>query len=151
MAVQYNDGWKQRHWPRKDASNNCEQWRIFDFGRVMTNFFDINLLSGRDSGTAEVMFDSIDVQFTKYDVLWENVSGLGVDKTNANIGNRNSLKKIILRKNAEVIIVGSPCHILHNAAGKTSEALLQFQSLIWRTTVLAFSTGLKSLQNANLF
>ena len=36
--------------------------RIFDvnFGRVMTKIFDMNFLSGCDSGTAEVMFDSID-------------------------------------------------------------------------------------------
>ena len=46
--------------------------RIFDinFGRVMTKFFDMNLLSG----TTEVMFDSIDAQFTKHGVSWENVS-----------------------------------------------------------------------------
>ena len=98
--------------------------RIFDvnFGRVMPKFFDMNLLSGRDSGTAEVMLDSTDAQFTKQGVSWENVSGLGVDNTNANIGTHNSLKARVLRKNAEVVIAGCPCHILHNAAGKASEA-----------------------------
>ena len=44
----------------------------------MTKFFDMNLLCGCDSGTAKVMFDSIDVQFTKHGVSWENVSGLGI-------------------------------------------------------------------------
>ena len=41
--------------------------RIFNvsFGKVITKFFYMNLLSGRDSGTAEVMFDGIDAQFTK--------------------------------------------------------------------------------------
>ena len=94
--------------------------RIFDinFGRVMTKFFDMNLLSG----TTEVMFDSIDVQFMKHGVSWENVSDLCVDNTNANIRNRNSLKTRVLRKNADVVIAGCPCHILHNAAGKASEA-----------------------------
>ena len=55
--------------------------RIFNvsFGKVITKFFYMNLLSGRDSGTAEVMFDSIDAQFTKHGVSWENVSGLGVE------------------------------------------------------------------------
>ena len=98
--------------------------RIFDvnLGRVMTKFFHMNLVSGRDSGTGEVMFDSIDAQFTKHGVSWENVSGLGVDNTNANIGNSNSLKARVLRKNAKVVIIGCPCHILHNAAGKISEA-----------------------------
>ena len=53
----------------------------------------MNLLSCHSSGTAEVMFDSIDAQFTKHGVSWENVSGLGIDNTNANIGNCNSLKQ----------------------------------------------------------
>ena len=98
--------------------------RIFyvNSGRVITKFFDMNLLSDRDSGTAEIMFDSIDAQFTTHGVSWKNVSGLGFDSTNANIGNRNSLKTRVLRKNAEVVIAGCPCHILHNAAEKASEA-----------------------------
>ena len=52
---------------------------------MKTKFFDMNLLSGCASGAAEVMFDSIDAQFTKHGVSWENVSGLGVDNTNANM------------------------------------------------------------------
>ena len=36
--------------------------------------------------------------------------------------NRNSLKTRVLRKNAEVVITGCLCHILHNAVGKASEA-----------------------------
>ena len=51
----------------------------------MTKFFDMNLLSGCASGAAEVMFDSNDAQFTKHGVSWENVSGLGVNNTNANM------------------------------------------------------------------
>ena len=66
----------------------------------------MNLVSGRDIGTAEVMFDSTDAQFTKHGASWENASGLGVDNTNANIGNRNSYKTRVLRKNAKVVIVG---------------------------------------------
>ena len=44
--------------------------RIFNvsFGKVITKFFYMNLLSGRDSGPAEVMFDGIDAQFTKHGV-----------------------------------------------------------------------------------
>ena len=53
---------------------------------------------------------------------WENVSGLGVDNINANIGNRNSLETRVLRKNAEVVIAGCTWQILHNAAEKASEA-----------------------------
>ena len=45
--------------------------RIFNvnFGSVITKFFYMNLLSGRDNGTGEVIFDSNDAQFTKHAVL----------------------------------------------------------------------------------
>ena len=88
----------------------------------MIKFFDMNLLSGRDSGTVGVMFASIEAQFTKHDVSWENVIGLGIDNKNVNIENCNSLKTRVLRKNAQVVIAGCPYHILHNVAGKDSEA-----------------------------
>ena len=70
------------------------------------------------------MLDSIDAKITKHDVSWENVSGLSVDNTNANIGNGNCLKTRVLTNNAEVVIAGCLCHIHYNAAGmaSTSEA-----------------------------
>ena len=45
--------------------------RIFNvnFGSVITKFFYMNLLSGRDNGTGEVIFDNNDAQFTKHAVL----------------------------------------------------------------------------------
>ena len=100
-----------KNWPfniMADRSNNTGlekmlpvSVRIFDvnFGRVMTKFFDMNLLSDRDSGTAEVIFDKIDAQFTNPGVSWKNINGLGIDNTNANIGNCSSLKIRVLKKN----------------------------------------------------
>ena len=98
--------------------------RIFDvnFGRVLTKCFDMNLLVGRSSSTAEAMFNSIDEQFEKHDISWLMVSGLRVDNTNANIGSHNSLKTRAHQKNDEIVIAGCPCHILHNAAGNASDA-----------------------------
>ena len=66
------------------------------------------------------MFDSVDAKITKHGVSRENVSGLGVDNTNENIGNCNFLKTRVLTKNAEVVIAGCLCHILYNAAGMAS-------------------------------
>ena len=51
----------------------------------------MNLLEGRDSSTAEVMFNSIDSQQSKHEISWNNCVALGVDNTNANIGAPNSL------------------------------------------------------------
>ena len=90
-------------------------------------------------------------QFTKHSVSWENVSGLDADNTNANIINCNSLKIRVLRKNAEVVIVGCQCHILYNATRKASKAFATVSNFDLETTVLIFSPGLKILRNANLF
>ena len=50
------------------------------------------------------------------------VSVLGLDNTNANIGDHNSIKSRALEKNPEIVISGCPCHILHIASAKAPEA-----------------------------
>ena len=64
--------------------------RLYDvqFNRIMTHFFDMNLLKGRDSSTAEVMFNIIDSQLSKHEISWDNCVALGVVNTNANISMR---------------------------------------------------------------
>ena len=74
--------------------------RIFDinYNRIMTKFFDMNMLEGRDANTAEFMFSSIDQQLTSNDLSWDMVSALGQDNTNGNIGDHNSIKSRLLEK-----------------------------------------------------
>ena len=114
-----------------DASNDTGLYkmfpvtvRIFDinFGRIMTKFLDMNMLVGREASTAQFEFDSIDELFTKHELKWENVTGLGVDNTNSNIGPHNSIKQKALLKNKHIYVSGCPCHILHNAASAASTA-----------------------------
>ena len=71
----------------------------------MTKFFDMNLVSGRSSGTAAAMFDSFDAHFTKHGLDWDNVSGIGVDNTIANISNYYSLKTGVL--NTRWLLLGA--------------------------------------------
>ena len=96
--------------------------RIFDvnFSRIMTHFFDMNLLTGRASSTAEVMFDSIDAQLTSNEISWDYCTALGVDNTNVNIGDYNSIKSRARAKNENIVVVGCPCHVLHNALQKSA-------------------------------
>ena len=98
--------------------------RIFDvnYNQIMTKFFDMNMLEGRDARTAKFMFSSIDRQLTSNDLSWDKVSALGLDNTNANIEDHNSIKSRALEKNPEIVISGCPCHILHNASAKAAEA-----------------------------
>ena len=74
--------------------------RIFDinFTRVMTKFFDMNLMERASASTAAVMFSSIDKQFEKSQIPWEHCLAIGVDKRNANIGDHNSIKSRALQK-----------------------------------------------------
>ncbi len=74
--------------------------RIYDveFERVMTKFFDINLIEGRSSGTAATIFEHVDAVFEKYEIHWNSVTGLGVDNTNVNIGEHDSIKSRVLER-----------------------------------------------------
>ena len=91
---------------------------IFDINhqRIMTKFFDMNLMEGRDASTATEMFSSVDEFFIKRSISWDFVTALGLNNTNANIGEHNSLKSRALEKNHNIFIAGCPCHIVHNAA-----------------------------------
>ena len=76
--------------------------RIFDINynriKIQSKFFDMNMLEGRDANTAEFMFSSIDQQLTSNDLSWDIVSALGLDNTNGNIGDHNSIKSRLLEK-----------------------------------------------------
>ena len=91
---------------------------IFDtyFDHIMTKFLDMNMLVGRNASTNAFEFNSIDELFTRFELSWKNVTGLGVDNTNSNIGAHNLLKQKGLLKNKHIYVSGCPYHILHNAA-----------------------------------
>ena len=97
--------------------------RAFDinFNRVMTKFLDMNVMEGKDVSTAAAMFKSVDYLFWKFDLHWEYVTNIGVDNTNSNKGQHNSIASWAKEKNKEIITAGCPCHVLHNAAGKAAE------------------------------
>ena len=59
----------------------------------MTRFFDMNLSEGRDVFTAEAMVQSIYRLFTAHSTRWNNCMASGLDNTNANIVDHNSIKK----------------------------------------------------------
>ena len=94
--------------------------RIFDINHqgIMKKNSNINLMEKQDASTAAEMFSSVDTIFVKHGISWDFVAALGVDNTNANIGERNSLKSRALEKNHNIFITGCLCHILYNAACK---------------------------------
>ena len=79
-------------------------------------------MKGRDTSTTQDLFQSADDILAKNGVQWNNCTSLGLDKTNKNIGNRDSIKTKALGENPTIKISGCPCHVLHNAAMKASTA-----------------------------
>ena len=69
------------------------------FDQIVTQFFDMNLLHGRDGSTAEVMFNSVVNQLEKHEIMWDYGAALGVDDTNVNIGDHDSIKSKLREKN----------------------------------------------------
>ena len=114
-----------------DGSNNAGLEKMFpicvhifdvNFNRIMTKCIDMNMLEGRDASTAEHMFTSIENQLRKNELSWDMVTSIGLDNTNANIGDHNSIKSRALERNPEIVISGYPCHVLHNPDSKAADA-----------------------------
>lgn len=94
--------------------------KIFDVDRVHHRFLDMCTTSGKNAGTAEVIFGKMDEVLSKHNIPWNNCVSLSVDNTSVNVGRRNSLKSRIVQKNSEVYVIGCPCHILHNISSKAA-------------------------------
>ena len=62
-----------------------------NFNRVMSKFLDMNIKEGKDVSTAAAIFKSVDNLFAKIDLKWDSVTAIGVDITNSNIRQRNSI------------------------------------------------------------
>ena len=60
--------------------------------------------------------------FSRNEISWHSVTGLGVDNTNVNIGAHDSIKNRVPGKEPNVFVAGCPCHMLHNAAAKGATA-----------------------------
>ena len=97
---------------------------IFDIERskqVEFKFYSMCSTTGEHCSKSQTLFDKIDSTLTSDELDWDNVVAIGLDNTNANMGDRNSLKSRILAKNNEIFIAGCNCHLVHLAAGKGGE------------------------------
>ena len=74
--------------------------------------------SSEDYSKAETLFTGINDAFKSDDLDWDNVVSVGLDNTNTNMGNNNSLRRRILAENPQTVIAGCNCHLAHLAAGK---------------------------------
>ena len=97
--------------------------RIFDISQKMVSqkFLDICLTKGTDASKPKEIFGAIQHTVDRYEIPWDNCIAFGVD-TNSNIGAKNSIKSRVTAVNPSVYFVGCPCHIIHNAAQKATEA-----------------------------
>ena len=95
--------------------------RIFDVsgGKVKTSLLDMCMTP---SGTASDIFNAIDNCITTFNIRWDNCIAVGVNNTNVNMGNRHSIKTMVLEKNCSVYFNGCQCHVVHNTAAAASSA-----------------------------
>ena len=68
--------------------------RIYDvrFNQIMTRFFYMSLLKDSAASTAESMLARVAKQFNDHNFSWDYCVAIGLDNTNANIGERNSIQ-----------------------------------------------------------
>lgn len=77
--------------------------------------------TGEECCKSETLFNAIDSAL-ECDGIWHNCVSMGVDNTNSNVGEHNSLKSRILTKNPRCFIAGCSCHLAHLAAGRGGKA-----------------------------
>ena len=85
---------------------------------IKVDFLDLPTIV---SGTAQSMFDKISDSLDKLNINWNNLVGLSVDNTNANLGVKNSIKTRMLAKNEHMYVQGCPAHMVHNVGKKGSK------------------------------
>ena len=127
--------------------------RIFDvnFSRIMTKFLDTNLLEGRDASTADVMFEGVNNFLSENDIQWDHCMAIGLDNTNVNIGDHNSIKSCAKEKNEDIVIAGCPCHIFIMHLVKLQRRSRKLLTLTSKIIVLMFSTGLTNRASEKAF
>jgi len=86
--------------------------------KMEIKFYDMCTTSGEDCSKAETLFNAIDSAFVKDDLSWKHCVSVGLDNTNVNMGNRNSVKSRVLQKNPSCFNAGCNCHLAHIAAKK---------------------------------
>ena len=74
------------------------------------------------SSAAVGIFASINDTFERNSVPWESCVSLGVDNTSVNVGKHNSLLVEAKKLNPHIMLMGCPCHVVHNTAGKATDA-----------------------------
>ena len=85
----------------------------------------MKLLQGCSSNRVEMMDNnSIDQQLDSSYIFWDSGSAIGVDNTNTNIENHNSIRTWVLRGNPKTAIAGCPYCNMYNAVDKAGEAFI---------------------------
>ena len=99
--------------------------RLFDINQhmVVNQFLDMCLSSSSD---ADGIFAAIDKAFANNGILWNKCISLGFDNTSVNIGKHHPLIRNAREKNDEIILMGCPCHMVHDTARHATKAFEKF-------------------------
>ena len=86
--------------------------------KMLTKVLDMCL---RKSSTSVSIFSSVNLVMSKYKIPWSNCIALGVNNTSVNVGKHKPLIVEVRKQNENVILMGCPCYIAHNTAGKSTK------------------------------
>ena len=97
--------------------------RYFDKNnsKVCTDVLSIPTPDGNSTG--ENIFNALETELQTHGLSWDNCLSFGADNASVMLGNNKGVATKIQEKNPAILIQGCPCHLLHLAAKKATDAI----------------------------
>ena len=83
----------------------------------------MNMLVVGNGLRTQFEFNSIDTLFKKYELSWNNVTGLCLDNPSSNIGSRNLIRQRAIEMKENIFVSSFLCHILRNNTSKANSEI----------------------------
>jgi hypothetical protein len=99
--------------------------RIFNINgpkTVSTHFYNMCVTGGRDASKAECIFKVVQTKMEEDHIAWSQAVNLSVDKMSLSLISFASRCK---SKNADIYVLGCPCHLAHIAASNANDAFVE--------------------------
>ena len=99
---------------------------------VVKQFPHISIMcatNARDASKADTIFRVVQTKIEDDHIVWFQAVSLSVDNTNSMIGAHNSFASPYKAQNADIYVLGCPCHLAHISASTSNNAFVDISGI----------------------